>query len=348
MAAAFEIDKKGDYMTTYGLYPPQAIFANRRFRKILLDPPCFDAGSWCGAGKLWIDKDDEEYWLTSRPRVGSEKRGYAVEIYRSRDGENYSLVAWLTKEEVSELVGRAVQSIENQQLLRDPLTGKYHLYLSLDTSERNVAGDEKRIYDSKWETFLLSAEDPAGPWQPWGFVLRGDKDYDTSEARDCTIDIIDGRYFCLYKARKMGTSAVHTALAVSGDGKDWVKLGVPTIDGKPQPDYFLLSGSIHSGAVGPIFIGTETLEVINGAALTKHFVSYAIDYRNLNLERMFIAEWKASSRYEHLEYPIHTYCNVVHDPLSDRWLTWIEAVDPVFSKEPGLNTEVDRVLLYVS
>ncbi len=334
--------------TWYGLYPPQAIFAKRRFKKILLDPPCFDPGSWCGAGKLWIDADDEEYWLTSRPRMGAEKRGYAVEIYRSRDGENYSLVTWITKEELSEMVGRTVQSIENQQLLRDPLTGKYHLYLSIDVAERNVAGDAGRIFESKWETFLLIADDPAGPWEPWGFALKGSEDYDSGEARDCTIDIIDGRYFCLYKARAGGTNVVHTALAVSSDGKNWTKLGVLTIDGKQQPDYFLLNGSIHAGSTGPVFIGTETLGVVKGAALTKYFVAYVVDYRNLNLERIFLAEWKPGSRYEHPQYPIHTYCNVVYDPLNDRWLIWVEAVDPTCSKEPGLNLEVDRVLLYTT
>ena len=75
-----------------GLYPPQAIFASRRFRRVLLNPPSFEPGSWCGAGKLWIDWESEEYWLTSRPRLGEEMRGYAVEIYRSSDGEGYSLV----------------------------------------------------------------------------------------------------------------------------------------------------------------------------------------------------------------------------------------------------------------
>ena len=332
----------------YGLYPPQAIFAKKRFKGVLLNPPSFEPGSWCGAGKLWIDEENEEYWLTSRPRMGAKKRGYAVEIYRSRDGENYSLVSWITKEELSEMSKKTVQSIENQQLLRDPLTSMYHLYLSVDVAERNIAGDEKRIFESKWETFLLIADDPAGPWEPWGFTIRGDKDYDSGESRDCTIDVIDGRYFCLYKARKAGTGIVHTALAVSSDGKNWIKLGIPTIDGKEQPDYFLLSGSIHAGSLGPIFIGTETLDVVKGAALTKHFAAYVIDYRNLNLERVFLAEWKSGSRYEHPEYPIHTYCNVVYDYAKDRWLILIEAVDPIYSKEPGLNTEVDRLLLYVS
>jgi len=331
-----------------GLYPPQAIFSDRVFRGVLLNPPSFEPGSWCGAGKLWIDPFDEEYWLTSRPRLGSEKRGYAVEIYRSSNGESYSLISWITKEELSSMAGVDVQSIENQQLIRDPSSLRYHLYLSLDMAERNVAGDEKRIYESRWETFLLTADDPAGPWEPWGFTLRGDKVYDTGEARDCTIDVIDGRYFCLYKARAAGSSIVHTALAVSKDGKNWVKLGVPTIEGRPQPDYFLLNGSIHAGSSGPIFLGTETLEVVKGAALTRKIAAYVIDYRGLNLEEVFSAEWQPGSRYEHPEYPIHTYCNVVYDFLKERWLILVEAVDPSYSVEPGLNTEVDRVLLYVS
>jgi len=330
-----------------GLYPPQLIFSQRKFRKVLLNPPNFNPGSWCGAGKLWIDPEDGEYWLTSRPREGMERRGYAVEIYRSSNGEDFSLATWISKEELSEIIGITVQSIENQQLVRDPLTGRYYLYLSVDIAERNVAGDANRIYESKWETYLLSAEDPSGPWQGEGFVLRGEKDYDSGEARDCTIDIIDGRYFCLYKARKRGEKVVRTALAISSDGKRWVKLGIPKIDGKEQPSYFLLNGSIFAGCAGPIFIGTQTLEVIRGAALTRHFVAYVIDYRNLNLEEIFLAEWTPGSKYEHPDYPIHTYVSIAFDPIKERWIMTVEAVDPVYSKEPGLNTEVDRVLLYL-
>lgn len=101
-------------MSWYGLYPPQALFFKREFRRIILDPPNFNPGSWCGAGKLWVDEDSKEYWLTSRPREGEIKRGYAAEIYRSKDGENYNLVTWITKEELSEAIKARVQSIENQ------------------------------------------------------------------------------------------------------------------------------------------------------------------------------------------------------------------------------------------
>jgi len=313
-----------------------------------LDPPDFEPGSWCGAGKLWIDEDSEEYWLTSRPRKGAELRGYAVEIYRSRDGENFSLVTWITKDELSEIVGERVQSIENQQLLRDPNTGLYHLYLSIDVYRENVAGDASRVYESKWETYLLTSDDPSGPWRGEGFALRGDMDYDSGESRDCTIDIIDGRYICLYKARKSGTSRVNMALATSSDGKRWVKAGILRINGEAQPDYLMLNGSIIAGCTGPIYVGTVTTDVVKGAGLTKRFAAFVIDYRNVNLEEIFIADWKPGSRFEHPEYPIHTYSNVVYDPIKDNWLIIIEAVDPTKSKEPGLNLEVDRLLLYTS
>ncbi len=62
------------------------------------------------------------------------------------------------------------------------------------------------------------------------------------------------------------------------------------------------------------------------------------------MESTFAAEWKPGSRYEH---PIHTTATWSAARLT-RWLIMVEAVDPIYSKEPGLNTEVDRVPLYVS
>jgi len=331
-----------------GLYPPQSIFGRRRFRRVLLDPPNFNPGSWCGAGKLWIDVGGGEYWLTSRPREGGLRRGYAVDIYRSGNGEDFRSAASITKEELSGICGKEIHSIEGQQLLRDPLTGLYHLYLSVDTAKANVAGVTDKVYESRWETYLMTAEDPNGPWKGGGFALVGDADYDDGEARDATIDIVDGRYFALYKARRAGTGIVHMALALSSDGRRWCKLGEVTVDGGPQRDFFLLSGSILSGCTGPIFVGTKTTEVIKGAALTKHFAAYAMEHRRLNLETIFEASWIPDSRYEHEVYPIHTYASLAYDSIRNRWLTSIEAVDPTFSKEPGLNSEVDRLLLYVT
>ncbi len=332
----------------YGLYPPQAIFSKRRFEKVVLNPPNFEPGTWCGAGKIWIDPENEEYYLTSRPRVGKIKRGYAAEIYSSKDGRNFYKVSWITKEELTEIIGRQVNSIENQQLLKDPLTGKYHLYLSLDVAQENIAGFSDKIYRSKWETYLLVSDDPKGQWEPYGFVLMGDKEYDSAESRDSTIDIVDGLYIALYKARKIGTSKVNTALAYSRDGKKWVKLGVPTVNGKAQPEYFLLNGSIVSGTFGPVFVGTKTVDVVEGAALTKEVVAYVIDFHNIDLKEIFSTPWRATTRYEHKEYPIHTYMTLTYDVSSNEWLIYVEAVDPTYSERLGLNTEVDRVLLFTS
>ncbi len=87
------------------------------------------------------------------------RRGYAVEIYRSKDGENYSLVTWITTEELSETIGTRILSIENQQLLKDYLTGRDHLYLSPNVSRENLVVEGKAFTESRWETFLLISED---------------------------------------------------------------------------------------------------------------------------------------------------------------------------------------------
>ncbi|MFP3195274.1 MAG: hypothetical protein RXQ74_00200 [Caldivirga sp.] len=314
---------------------PQCIFRLRRFVGVVQDPPSFEPGSWRGAGDLLIDPVNREYWLTSRPRVAGP-RGTGVEVWYSSNGEQYTLVSFLPKEEVAKMAGTNVLSIENNQLIQDPLTGKYHLYMSLDVGGR-------------WETFLVTSDDPRGPWSPVGFVIRTDRDYDSAEARDCTINVIDGRYIALCKAVRQGDHPhAYTELLTSKDGVNWVKLGLPTIDGKPQrpmPDAFLLNGDIVPSAYGPMFIGTVTTFAHN-AHITKYFGAYVIDLKGVNLEEVFMAEWKPGSMYEHPEYPIHTYCNVVKDPFTNEWRILIEAIDPRYTKEIGVNTEVDRVLQY--
>lgn len=313
----------------HGLLSVQYILSNRRFRKIILEPPDFNPGSWRGAGKVLLDTDDGSFWLTTRPRKAHPIRGYAVEIYRSEDGENFSLKSELARESVGSIANLTVNSIEGQQLLRDPLTGKYHLYLSVDTPPRG------------WETLLLRSEDPTGPWNAEGVVLSRDAAYDSLEARDATIDLIDGRYFAMYKAND-GRS-VRMALAISRDGIVWEKHGVLKLDGMPQPDYLLLCGKIFPGTRGPVFIGSEGKTVIESASVTDTLTSYRLDYPNLNLERLFSGRWEPLSPFERNDYPIHSYVDMVYDTSRERLLIYIEAIDP---GGLGLNKEVDRVLLY--
>lgn len=313
----------------HGLLSAQYILSNRRFRKIILEPPDFNPGSWRGAGKVLLDTDDGSFWLTTRPRRAHPIRGYAVEIYRSKDGQNFSLESELSKESVGSMAGLKVNSIEGQQLLRDPLTGKYHLYLSVDTPPRG------------WDTLLLRSDDPAGPWKSEGVVLKRDTGYDSLEARDATIDLIDGRYFAMYKANN--GKSVRTALATSRDGVVWEKHGVLKLEGIDQPDYFLLCGKIFPSTRGPVFMGSEGKTVIDSASVTDTFASYTLDYGNLNLERLLSGRWEPLSPYERTDYPIHSYIDMMYDPPGERLLIYIEAIDP---RDIGLNKEVDRVLLY--
>ena len=89
--------------------PAQYIFKNLRFIGVALEPPDWKPGSWCGAGKAIVDYENEEYLLTSRPRkMEGGVRGYAAEIYRSKDGVRFDLVSRITKEEVAEKSGTKI------------------------------------------------------------------------------------------------------------------------------------------------------------------------------------------------------------------------------------------------
>ncbi len=312
-----------------GLVPPQYLLANRRFVKVVLEPPDFNPGSWRGAGKVLVDYENKKFWLTTRPRKRNPIRGYGFEIYSSKNGEDYSLKFFMSKEELSELIGKSVRSIEGQQIIKDPLTGMYYLYLSVDTPPRG------------WETVLLKSDDPTGPWSYVDVVLRRDMDYDRVEARDATIDIVDGLYLAVYKANS--GSRVNMALAISSDGINWRKLGVLKLNGESQPDYMLICGKILSSTFGPMMVGMENTTVIKGASVSNKFAAYIIDIFNVNLFKVFEGIWRPGSRYERGDYPIHSYLDIVYDPFRDRVLMYVEAIDP---SDIGLNKEIDRVLLY--
>jgi hypothetical protein len=316
-----------------GLVPAAYLLRARRFKRVVLEPPDYNPGSWRGAGKVLVDVERGEYLLTCRPRKAHPVRGYAVEIYSSRDGEEFKLLASITKEELSEMAKLEVRSIEGQQLLLDPATGRYHLYLAVDNFTPG------RGYG--WDTLLLVSDDPRGPWECKGLVLRRGDSYDSVEARDAVIDVVDGLYVALYKASD--GLRVNTALAVSSDGVEWRKLGLLKLDGGSQPGYLLLSGRLLAGALGPVFVGFESRVVVEGAAVTDTFSSYLIDLRGLNLVRLFSGRWEPRSPYERPDYPVHSYCDVVPDPLRDRILIYVEAIDP---SGIGLNKEMDRLILY--
>lgn len=335
-----------------GVVPAQYVFANRVFKRIVLDPPNFEPGSWIGAGKVVFDHETKTFLLTARPRKAEGGvRGFAADIYSSGDGEEFTLVTSISQADASERSGLKVHSIEGTQLLKDPLTGRWHLYMSVDVGTDFIWGG---LY---WQTLLLTSLGLQGPWHAEGLVLKNDQPYDANQARDATIDIIDGRWFCLYKAMDSDRQQ-RPALATSLDGIHWSKHGPLTIDGTDQPAF--LSGSMFAGTNGPLFMGVGRLDwsVPDGVAYAdeyrighadgppRDFVAYSLDYRNMNLETIFRAPWEPLSPYEHKEHPLLGYASLVFDPLKNRILTYVEAIDGNLTKQIGLNETVERLLLY--
>jgi len=338
-----------------GVVPPQYIFSHRHFKGVVLDPPNFDPGSWIGAGKALFDPENEQFLLTARPRKAEGKvRGFAANIYRSKNGENFELIVSISKEEVCRKSGLKIHSIEGTQLLENPLNGEWHFYLSVDTGSEFAWGG---VY---WETLLLTSSKLEGPWRSKGLVIKNDQSYDAGQARDATIDIIDGRWFCFYKAIDKERRE-RPALATSIDGITWSKHGVFTIDGTDRLRF--LSGSLLAGTNGPLFLGLESemedsrvsknrvvyadeYKIGHGGGPIPNFAAYNVDYRNMNLETIFRTPWQPQSKYEHKKHPLLGYASLVYDPLKNRILTYIEAIDGTLTKEIGLNETVERLLLY--
>jgi hypothetical protein len=337
----------------YGFVPPQRIYAKRAFKRVVLDPPDFEPGSWIGAGKAIYDPDGAQFLLTARPRrAAGNVRGYAANVYRSADGEHFDLVTSLTKEWVSDVAGLPIHSIEGTQLLRDPLTGRWHLYLSVDAGESFIWGG---LY---WQTLLLTADELTGPWEAQGLVLRNDHSYDAYQARDATIDIVDGVWYCIYKAMD-AERWKRPGLATSVDGIHWEKHGPLTIEG--QDSFAFLSGTLFAGSGGPLFVGVERLgddraprEVVyadehrigHGTGPAPSFVAYQLDVRGLNLMPVFRTRWLAASSYEREDQPLLGYASLVYDPLRRRLLIYVEAIDPELTRQMGLNETVERLILY--
>ena len=340
----------------YGFPPVQYIYANRRFKGVVVDPPDFQPGSWTGAGKVVYDSERDEWLLTARPRsAGEGVRGYAAEVYRSEDGEVFELLISLSKERVSEISEMDIYSIEGTQLLRSPLSGQWHLYVSVDTGSEFIWGG---LY---WQTLLLTASKLEGPWSSEGIVIENGGTYDTYQARDATIDIVDGQWLCLYKAMD-GNKTKRPALAISGDGIHWRKEGVLTVEGDDYHGFF--SGTIFAGSGGPLFVGLETpqeedlsvrddvyedeVQIPHGGGSVSSFAAYRLDRRNRNLELVFRTPWEPGTKYEHKEHPLLGYSSLAYDPKENRVLMYLEAIDGELTERMGLNGTVERVLVYES
>jgi hypothetical protein len=322
---------------------------------VALEPPDYTPGSWIGAGKAWYDADAACFFLTARPRTAAgDVRGFAARIYRSQNGLDFTLVGELLTETVDELADVSVHSIEGTQLLRDPRTGRWYFYLSVDTGDSFVWGGVK------WETMIFSAHQLSGPWSYEGFALRNGPDYDAHQSRDSSIDIIDGRWLCLFKAKDANRDE-RPALAVSIDGLSWEKRGTLTIDGEESVCF--LNGSLFATGSGPLFVGIRTRlddsrerksEVVyadthgigHGGGPRPQFVAYRLDTAAMNLETLCSEPWYGLSPYEHPDHPLLGYSSLAIDWAGNRRFLYVEAIDPTYTEAIGINSTVERLLVY--
>ena len=338
-----------------GFPPPAHLFYSRRCLGVALEPPDYLPGSWIGAGKAWYDSTIDKFYLTARPRKATgDVRGYAANIYGSANGVDFELISAIPIEEVNELADVSVHSIEGSQLLRDPSTGRWYFYLSVDTGESFVWGGVQ------WETMIFSAHQLSGPWAYEGFALRNDSALDEHQARDASMEIVDGRWLSIYKAKDANRDE-RPCLAVSSDGLHWTKRGALSIDGNEAISF--LNGSLFASGSGPVFIGIRTrLEdsrkrkqdvvyadshgIGHGGGPRPEFVAYHLDIQSLNLETLFTAPWYGLSPYEHPEHPLLGYSSIAWDTKRDRFLFYTEAIDPTLTEAIGINSTVERLLVY--
>ena len=136
-----------------------------------------------------------------------------------------------------------------------------------------------------------------------------------------------------------------------------------TVDGEDKICF--LSGNLFAVSGEIIFIGIETIpedsleeqpdevyadqfKIGHGGGPPAQFVAMSLDAAGLNLETKFRTRWIPLSEYENYDHPLLGYSSLVKDPLRSRMLIYVEAIDKSLSTAIGLNSTVERLLVYES
>ena len=90
----------------------------------------------------------------------------------------------------------------------------------------------------------------------------------------------------------------------------------------------------------------DEYKVGHGGGPPRDLIAYTLDYRNRNLELIFRAPWDVRSPFEHRDHPVLGYASLVYDPVRNRILTYVEAIDGTLTKRIGINETVERLLVY--
>jgi hypothetical protein len=176
---------------------------------VAISPPASGAGYWVGA-PCAVRRDDTIFLAYRLRRPIGQGRGYAVEIARSADGEDFEPVLTITREQMD------AESLERPVLVDLP-DGRWRLYLSCAT------------YGTKhWRVEVMEAADP-GAFDPATrrVVLPGGA---ATAVKDPVIMYHDGIWHLWASAHPLAdpdeADQMITEYATSLDGLDWTWHGV--------------------------------------------------------------------------------------------------------------------------
>jgi hypothetical protein len=176
---------------------------------VAIQPPAVGAGNWVGAPSA-LRGGDEIFLAYRLRRPIGRGRGYAIEIARSGDGENFTRLLTITKEQMN------TESLERPVLVRLP-GGRWRLYLSCAT-----------FGTKHWRVEVMEADNPAS-FDPATrrTVLPGDA---ATAVKDPVIMHHDGIWHLWASVHPLGdddqADQMVTQYATSLDGLDWTWHGV--------------------------------------------------------------------------------------------------------------------------
>jgi hypothetical protein len=84
----------------------------------------------------------------------------------------------------------------------------------------------------------------------------------------------------------------------------------------------------------------------HGGGPRPKFVAYLLDEKRMNLETLFAEDWYGLSPYEHPEHPLLGYSSTAFDSKRNRFLFYTEGLDPEYTEAIGINSTVERLLVY--
>lgn len=174
-----------------------------------IQPPGTGAGNWVGAPSA-IRHGDQIYLAYRLRRPIGQGRGYAIEIARSADGENFQKLQTITKEQMD------TESLERPVLIDLP-DGRWRLYLSCAT------------YGTKhWRVEVMEADSPdAFDPATRRTVLPGDE---FTAVKDPVIMHQDGLWHLWASTHPLAEAdqadQMVTEYATSPDGLEWTWHGV--------------------------------------------------------------------------------------------------------------------------